>query len=80
MWTFATPIFYPAFLVEAAGMEGLLLINPMHWFIDAFRDVTLYGLWPDPWLIGGFTVVSFLLLGLSGRFFEKHAPQFSDLL
>ena len=26
----------------------LLLVNPMHWFIDAFRDVTLYGLWPDP--------------------------------
>lgn len=80
VWMFATPIFYPAFLVEAAGMEGLLLINPMHWFIDAFRDVTLYGMWPDPWLIGGFTALSFLLLGISGRFFAKHAPQFSDLL
>ena len=50
----------------------------MHWFIDAF-DVTLYEL-GGPWLIGGFTAVSFLLLGLSSRFFAKHSQHFSDLL
>lgn len=80
VWMFATPIFYPAFLVESAGVGFLLELNPMHWLVDAFRDATLYGLWPDPVMVGKFAAVSLLAFVLSSRFFSKQSPHFSDLL
>lgn len=80
VWMFATPIFYPAALIEPKGLGFILELNPMHWLIDAFRDVTLYGAWPDPWMLGKAAVVSCVVFGLASRFFARQEPRFPDLL
>lgn len=80
VWMFSTPIFYPASLVIDAGYGFILYFNPMYWFIEIFRDVTLFGLWPDPKFLGMFTAAAFLMFWLGGRFFKKHESEFPDLL
>ncbi len=80
VWMFATPIFYPANLVQKAGMGLILSFNPMYWFVEVFRDVTLFGIWPNPIFLGLFAAASFLTFWLGGRFFLKHQHHFPDLL
>lgn len=80
VWMFATPIFYPANMVENAGMGAILALNPMYWFVEVFRDVTLFGLWPNPAFLGLFAGASLLTFWLGGRFFLKHQQHFPDLL
>ncbi|MEM9380023.1 MAG: ABC transporter permease [Planctomycetota bacterium] len=80
MWMFATPIFYPAGLVEPTPFWWLLRINPMHWFIEMFRQVTCFGLWPDARFLAMFTAATALVLVAGTRFFRKHQARFPDLL
>lgn len=42
LWMYATPIFYPASLLEDTA-PWLLNLNPMYHFIDYFRQLVLYG-------------------------------------
>lgn len=79
MWMFGTPIFYPAFLIPPE-YQFMLAANPMHWFIDMFRDVTLFARWPDPVHLASFTVFAIVAFFLGGRFFQRHQPKFPDLL
>ncbi len=80
VWMFGTPIFYPGGMVVKAGMGWMLTINPMHWFVSMFRQVTLFGVWPELQFLIPFTVVSVLTLWIGMRFFRKHEPNFPDLL
>lgn len=95
LWMFATPIFYPDFLVNPelapagvtlpAGMQvgrfwWLLEVNPMYWLIECYRDVMLRESWPDWRRLGEFTAVSFGMLWLGGRFFMGQKRSFADLL
>jgi lipopolysaccharide transport system permease protein len=80
VWMFATPIFYPAFMVENAGFGWILQINPMHWLIECYRSVLLFGLWPDPLLLVRLSLVSAGVFILGGRFFMSHKSKFPDLL
>jgi lipopolysaccharide transport system permease protein len=80
VWMFMTPIFYPARLVQKAGMDWALQINPMYWLIDSYRRVILYGLWPQPRVVVIFALVALLVFGLGTWFFMKHKPRFPDLL
>ena len=77
---FATPIFYPGWMVSKAGFGWILAINPMHWLIDAYRNAMLHGLWPQAvemlWL-GGAALLTFFL---GASFFRAHARKFPDLL
>lgn len=80
VWMFITPIFYPAALVKKVGFGFLLEINPMYWLIDSYRNVLLYGIWPDPWLLLRFTLASIVVLGVGSRFLAQHRRRFPDLL
>lgn len=80
VWMFCTPIFYPAHLVEKAGYGWLMEINPMHWVIECWRQILLYGAWPDPFLLMRIAVVSVVLLTLGGRFFFAQKSRIPDLL
>jgi lipopolysaccharide transport system permease protein len=80
VWMFATPIVYPDFQVVKAGFGWLLTINPMHWLIDGYRKVLLYGAWPDWGMLGWFTLVALLVLLAGSAFFMAQKPRFPDLL
>lgn len=80
VWMFATPIFYPAAQVVKADFAWVLTVNPMHWLIDAYRAVLLYGAWPDFLALGRFALVAAAILALGTRFFTAHKPRFPDLM
>ena len=80
VWMFATPIFYPGPLVERTSFWWLLDINPMHWFIAMFRQVTLYGEWPATGDLLKFTAATALVMSLGLGLFKRHQSRFPDLL
>ena len=45
---FGTPIFYPGWMVAEKGFGWMLVFNPMHWLIDAYRGVLLHNTLPAP--------------------------------
>ena len=83
VWMFTTPIFYPPSMVEE-GADGkfawILDINPMHWLIESYRAVLLYGEWPDAYLLGRFALVAVVIFLLGGKFFMTQKRSFPDLL
>ena len=80
VWMFSTPIFYPGAMVQDAGFGWILQVNPMHWLIDSYRGVLLYGLWPDPVMIAKLVLAGLITLSLGGRFFMAQRAKFPDLL
>jgi ABC-type polysaccharide/polyol phosphate export permease len=95
VWMFATPIFYPPLLVELAPMPGtsdlvfpgvpltfawMLEINPMHWLIQSWRQVLLWGAWPDWSMFLRFVAVSVVVFFAGAAFFQRHKRSFADLL
>ena len=80
VWMFGTPIFYPGTMVQKEGYGILLTVNPMHWLIDSYRDVLLYGLWPEPAMLLRLIVVGSIVLFLGARFFTSQKRRFPDLL
>lgn len=80
VWMFATPMFFPAELVEDKGFGWILRVNPMHWLIDSYREVVIYGA-PPHWLdLARFGVVALVVAFLGSRFFLAQKPRFPDLL
>ena len=82
-WMFGTPIFYPVQLVEHArgGQFAFILdINPMHWLIESYREVLLFGSWPPLHFIAPFVGVAFITFGLGSSFFRSQKDRFPDLL
>lgn len=77
---FMTPIFYPAKMVDEAGLGWVLKINPMYWLIDSYRLVLVYGEWPRPPVIAAFATVALLVLLGGSTFFLRQKPRFPDLL
>ncbi len=80
VWMFATPIFYPPEKVISEGYGWILVVNPMHWLITSYRQILIFGLWPDWLLLLRFGVVAVMVLFLGSRFFLAQKPQFPDLL
>ena len=80
VWMFSTPIFYPEERVVSEGFGWMLQINPMHWLIHCYREILVYGNWPNWLLLGRFAVVGTLVLAAGSTFFMKHKPRFPDLL
>ncbi len=80
VWMFLTPIFYPANMVQKAGLEWVLKINPMYWLIESYRRVLLYGLWPQVRIVGVFALVALLVFAIGSQFFQSQKPRFPDLL
>lgn len=80
VWMFATPIFYPARLVIGGGFGWMLEINPMYWLIESYRNVLLWGAWPDWALLARFAVVAVVVFFLGTRFLSAQKARFPDLL
>ena len=81
VWMFATPIFYPAGLVEKQkSFRWVLQVNPMHWLIDSYRSILLYGSWPDPWLLLRLAGAGLVVLFVGSAFFARHKRSIPDLL
>ncbi|HTF87868.1 MAG TPA: ABC transporter permease [Planctomycetota bacterium] len=80
VWMFATPIFYPPQKVVMEGYGWILAVNPMHWLISCYREVLIFGAWPDWLLLAKFAAIGVVLLFLGSRFFLWQKPQFPDLL
>ncbi len=80
VWMFATPIFYPPERVVSEGYGWILMLNPMHWLITCYREVLIFGLWPDWILLARFGAIALVMLYLGSRFFLSQKPQFPDLL
>ena len=80
VWMFATPIFYPAFMVENEGFGWMLMLNPMHWLIECYRAVLVFGIWPDPLLVLRLMIVCVLLVWGGSKFFFSQKAKFPDLL
>lgn len=78
-WFFLTPIVYPLSIIESETIRNLYLLNPMHSFIEIYRQVVLMG--QIPWLnieiALGVTVVSYLL---GGWLFMRIKHAFGDVL
>jgi lipopolysaccharide transport system permease protein len=77
---FMTPIFYPASMVQDAGLGWVLKLNPMYWLIDSYRRVLIYGMWPAPHVLAAFAGVALLFFLLGATFFLRQKPRFPDLL
>lgn len=80
VWMFATPIFYAPAAVMKAQYAWMLEINPMHWLIQAYRDILLFGVWPDSLALSRFALVAALTLLVGLSFFQKSKRRFPDLL
>jgi ABC-type polysaccharide/polyol phosphate export permease len=80
VWMFLTPIFYPASMVQKAGLEWVLKANPMYWLIESYRRVMLYGLWPQPRIVAIFGLVALSSFAVGSAFFRAHKARFPDLL
>lgn len=77
-WFFLTPIVYPVSLIPEA-YQPLLLFNPMHSFVQMYRELVLLGHFP--W--SSFQIilpVSLLSYGLGGWLFMRIRHAFGDVL
>jgi len=41
VWFFLTPIIYPISLIESETVRNLFLLNPMHNFVNLYREILL---------------------------------------
>ena len=46
MLMYLTPIFYPISIIPDRFMP-IIMLNPLYWIVEMFRDVILYGVMPD---------------------------------
>lgn len=46
LWYFLTPVFYPAKIIPEQ-MGWILAVNPMYYYIEYFRQISLYGTLPS---------------------------------
>lgn len=61
-------------------LDWMLDYNPMHWLIQAWRDVTIFERAPDSMMLLKLAIVGIVLFWLGSVFFRRHQYQFPDLL
>lgn len=79
VWFFLTPIIYPISLIQSETVQRLFLLNPMHSFISAYREIVLLGTVSPVHLmiIVPVSIISFLL---GGWLFMRIKHAFGDVL
>ncbi|MBM3977948.1 MAG: hypothetical protein FJ299_13300 [Planctomycetes bacterium] len=80
VWMFATPIFYPDFIVQQKGYGWILDINPMYWLIEAYRDIVVEAHWPDWFPLARYFAVATLTFWVGSTFFWSQRRRVPDLL
>ena len=76
---FATPVVYPVSLVPEP-YRWIYMLNPMAALIQAYRDVTILGIWPNLGYVLPAAVVSLLVLLGGFLFFKRVEWQFADII
>ena len=78
-WFFLTPIVYPISIIESESIRNLYYLNPMHSFVDFYRQVILIG--EVPMLnLQIIVVVSLITYLLGGWTFMRIKHAFGDVL
>ena len=79
VWFFLTPIIYPINMIQSDVVRGYFLWNPMHSFINLYREIILLGeiTFLNLQISIVFAVVTYLL---GGWLFMKIRPAFGDVL
>lgn len=75
LWMYLTPLFYPISIVPKQ-VQGLVLNNPMYYFVNAFRTIILEGITPRPVVFCQCTVVALVMLGIGSLIFKKTQDKF----
>jgi lipopolysaccharide transport system permease protein len=76
---FLSPVFYPLAIVPDR-FRGLIAANPLTFFIEQARNVSLWGRWPDWLSLGIWLAATALFAYLSLRWFEHARKGFADVL
>ncbi|MDA1370912.1 MAG: ABC transporter permease [Proteobacteria bacterium] len=79
IWFFLTPIIYPISLIQSERIRDLFLLNPMHSFINLYREIILLGELPmeNLRIVVPVALLSYLL---GGWLFIKIKHAFGDVL
>jgi len=79
IWFFLTPIIYPITLIQSEGARELFLFNPMHSFVNLYREIILIGEFP----LVNFQIilpVAFITYLIGGWLFVRIKHAFGDVL
>ncbi|CAB1274339.1 ABC transporter permease [Candidatus Nitrosacidococcus tergens] len=79
LWFYASPILYPISLVPEP-FHTLLLLNPLSYFFDHFRELLLFDQFNFSLLDGVATFLSFSLFYVGLWFFRRCASQFEAFI
>ncbi len=80
VWMFASPIIYPVSAVPVQYREVYLLVNPIAFLIDGFRNAVLLGKPVPAELLLGNLLISLFVLCIGYLIFKRLEQTFSDLL
>ena len=79
LWFFLTPIIYPITMIENETLRMLYLFNPMHSFINLYREIILLGSF-SPLQLGIATGAALFSWLLGGWLFMRIRHAFGDVL
>ena len=75
-WMYLTPLFYPIESLPNLVQIIIKTLNPLYYYIAAFRDIVLYGRLPGPRLIWGGWIWAIVMLIIGVYFFQKNKDRF----
>lgn len=79
-WFYLTPIFYPIDLIPHSFRNIYIALNPMAVFVNFYRDILLYGLWPDFFEVFYLILSSLFFYSIGIFVFKKYEPMFADVV
>jgi lipopolysaccharide transport system permease protein len=78
LWMYLTPIMYPLSLIPAE-YRGFFVLNPMAVLIEAYRDVMLRDVAPDPSILGYSALAALAFLALGYTVFKRVELKLADV-
>ncbi len=79
VWFFLTPIIYPITMIQNEAVKNLFLLNPMHSFVNLYREIVLQET-ISPINLAIIVPVSLLSYFFGGWLFMKIKQAFGDVL
>ncbi|GAB3392773.1 ABC transporter permease [Humibacter soli] len=76
---YASPVAYALSSVPA-NLKWVFEINPITWFLEAFRWSLVGTAAPPPWQIIGLFIVAFVVLFVGTLYFQSHEREFADVI
>ena len=79
-WFYLTPIFYPIDLIPHSFRNIYIVLNPMAVFVNFYRDIMLYSVWPNLFEVFYLILSSLLFYSIGIFVFKKYEPIFADVV